>query len=195
MVITRCSRTTRQSSGSRSTGWLTIWALVIDLETHRGTCTETPEKTWRIAEVYQQETSTPIRLTFDFSHFAIVKHTTPPYAEHLLNSPLLERPDLLRHSRQIHLRPFNAHHCEIPVTDGQGQIGDLATPWFEFVEEILRTWAENAGGEGGPLWVCPELGAMTSGYWLPSFPDPWQDALVVKREVSRIWDEQSRKLS
>lgn len=91
--------------------------LVLDLETHRDTCTETPEKTWKIAELYSQKTGEILRLNFDFSHFAVVKHLYPPYAVRLL-----DRPDLLRASSQIHLRPFNGHHCEIPVTDNQEKI-------------------------------------------------------------------------
>lgn len=162
--------------------------LLLDLETHRGTCTETPEKTWQIAELYQQKRSRPIRLNLDFSHFAVVKHLEPPYGKYLL-----DRPELLKGVGQLHLRPFNGHHCEIPATDGSGQVAEWAKPWFEFVEEVLGRWvAENPGDT---LWVCPELGAMTSGYWLPSFPDPWKDSIFVKQEIDRIWQSPARKWS
>ena len=160
--------------------------LVLDLETHRGTCTETPEKTWQIAEIVEQETSVPISLTFDFSHFAIVKHLLPPYA-----SRLLEKPALLGASRQMHLRPFNGHHCEIPATNGNGEIADWAKPWFEFVEATFDCWLQRNSTEAAILWVCPELGAKTSGYWLPSFPDPWEDALFVRQETERLWRQRS----
>jgi len=155
--------------------------LVLDLETHRGTCTETPEKTWRIAEIYEQKKSKPIRLTFDFSHFATVKHLLPPYADRLL-----DRPDLLRACRQIHLRPFNGHHCEIPAT-GHAGAGEWARHWFDFVEAALGCWLQDGSNCGETLWACPEFGAMTSGYWLPSFPDPWEDAIFVKQETNRRW--------
>lgn len=156
--------------------------LVLDLETHRGTCTETPEKTWKIAELYAQRTGELLRLNFDFSHFAVVKHLYPPYA-----ARLLDRPDLLRASSQIHLRPFNGHHCEIPVTDGHGNITGWAASWLEFVKDVLACWSEGKS-PNDTLWACPELGAMTSGYWISPFPDPWKDALVAKRCISEIWD-------
>ncbi|MCW1923915.1 xylose isomerase [Luteolibacter arcticus] len=156
--------------------------LILDLETHRGTCTETPEKTWRIAEIYEQKRSMPIRLTFDFSHFATVKHLVPPYAERLL-----ERPDLLQASRQIHLRPFNGHHCEIPATNPDGGMTEWAKHWFDLLEAAFHCWLQEEANQGVTLWACPEFGAMSSGYWLPSFPDPWEDATFVKQESDRLW--------
>lgn len=166
--------------------------LVLDLETHRGTCTETPEKTWKIAEIVEQETSKPIRLTFDFSHFAVVKHLLPPYAERLL-----EKPALLGACRQIHLRPFNGHHCEITATNASGNVADWAIPWFEFVEAAFACLLQQNVSEGETLWACPEFGAMTSGYWLPSFSDPWKDAIFVRKETENLWRQQlsARKLS
>ena len=157
--------------------------LTLDLETHRDTCTETPEKTWKIAELYTQKTGEMLRLNFDFSHFAVVKHLYPPYA-----SRLLDRPDLLRASSQIHLRPFNGHHCEIPVTDSHGKISGWAASWFEFVKDALTCWSEGKSSSD-TLWACPELGAMTSGYWIPSFPDPWKDTIAAKQAIQEIWEK------
>jgi len=159
--------------------------LVLDLETHRGTCTETPEKTWEIAEIVEQKTSAPIRLTFDFSHFAVVKHLLPPYA-----GRLLEKPVLLGACRQIHLRPFNGHHCEIPATNGKGEVADWAIPWFDFVAAAFAIFLRQNVNKSGTLWACPEFGAMPSGYWLPSFPDPWKDAIFVRQETENLWRQQ-----
>jgi hypothetical protein len=159
--------------------------LVLDLETHRGTCTETPEKTWQIAAIVEQETSSPIRLTFDFSHFAVVKHLLPPYADRLL-----EKPALLGICRQIHLRPFNGHHCEIPATNANGAVADWAIPWFEFVEAAFACLLQQNVRDGETLWACPEFGAMTSGYWLPSFSDPWKDAIFVRQKTENLWRQQ-----
>ena len=156
--------------------------LILDLETHRGTCTETPEKTWRIVGIYEQRRSMPIRLNFDFSHFATVRHLLPPYADHLL-----ERPDLLRASRQIHLRPFNGHHCEIPATNGHGDMTEWSRHWFDFVNAALACWLGDEANHEETLWACPEFGAMTSGYWLPSFPDPWEDTLFVRQQTDVLW--------
>lgn len=62
-------------------------------------------------------------------------------------------------------------------------------PWFDFVAAVLACWLEGNKDEEATdaLWVCPEFGAMTSGYWLPSFPDPWQDAVFAKGEIARLW--------
>ena len=157
--------------------------LTLDLETHRDTCTETPEKTWKIAELYAQKTGAVLRLNFDFSHFAVVKHLYPPYA-----SRLLDRPDLLRASSQIHLRPFNGHHCEIPITDSHGKISGWAASWLEFVRDALTCWSVGKSSSD-TLWACPELGSMTSGYWIPSFPDPWKDTIIAKQTISEIWEK------
>ena len=131
--------------------------------------------------MYQQQTGKPIRFNFDLSHFAIVKHLFPPYAPRLL-----DHPELFQLSRQMHLRPFNGHHCQIPVTDGQGGMSVWAKPWFEFVQSAFACW-QQGNAPDTTLWVCPELGAMGSGYWLETFPDPWKDAIVVRREFDRLW--------
>ena len=163
--------------------------LEVDLEIHRDTCTETPEKTWRIAELYQQRTGRPIRFNFDLSHFAVVKHLSPPYAPRLL-----DHPDLFQLSRQMHLRPFNGHHCQIPVTDGHGALAPGAKPWFEFVENAFACWQAGNAADA-TLWACPELGGLGSGYWLESFPDPWEDAVFVRREFDRLWQRAGARQS
>jgi len=81
--------------------------LNVDLEVHRDTSTETPEKVYEIADLYKKETGKKLRFCFDFSHIAVVKHLAPPFAERLL-----VRPDLVQLSRQVHFRPFNGHHCQ-----------------------------------------------------------------------------------
>jgi sugar phosphate isomerase/epimerase len=157
--------------------------LELDLEVHRDTCTETPEKTWRIADLYQERTGQPVRFNFDLSHFAIVKHLGPPYA-----ARLLERPELIQLSEQMHLRPFNGHHCQLPVTDGHGKVAEPARYWLDFVAAAFKCWLEGPQ-DGKTLWICPELGALTSGYWIAPFPDPWQDAIFAKNEFELIWQE------
>ena len=153
--------------------------LAIDLETHRGTCTETPEKTWLIADLVAQKTGRLINLNFDFSHFAVVRHLTPPYTERLI-----ERLDLLHASRQIHMRPFNGHHCEIPMTDGNDRLTDWAHHWLRFASDVLSIWHKANPNEY--LWVCPEFGAVSSGYWISPFCDPWLDAQRCRHELSQV---------
>ena len=65
-----------------------IGGIVVSLEVHRDTCTETPEKTYEIAERYHRATGRMIRFNFDFSHVAVVKHLNPGnYVERLLDHP------------------------------------------------------------------------------------------------------------
>src|ERR1700679_1432977 len=67
-----------------------IGGVVVSLEVHRDTCTETPEKTYEIADRYHKATGELIRINFDFSHFSVVKHLNPKdYAERLLTRPEL----------------------------------------------------------------------------------------------------------
>ena len=48
--------------------------LNIDLEVHRDTCTETPEKVYEIAALYKKATGKKVRFCWDYSHIAVVKH-------------------------------------------------------------------------------------------------------------------------
>ncbi|MDZ4816018.1 MAG: xylose isomerase [Verrucomicrobiota bacterium] len=154
--------------------------LTIDLEVHRDTCTETPEKTWEIAKRYKEATGKKLRLSFDYSHFALVKHLSPPYAKRLL-----EHPELVRVARQMHFRPFNGHHCQIPVTNGKGKITPEFTDYLQFVDDLFACWF--AGAKGGEiLYVCPELGPR-GGYGLSTFPNVWKDACLLRGETETLW--------
>ncbi len=140
------------------------------IETHRGTCTETPEKTCAIADAYQRVTGELLPLTWDFSHFAVVKHLTPDrFVE-----KLIRRPDLIQHAQQFHLRPFNGHHCQVPVTDGRGNLTQEFLDWLPFAEAILRCWLEGNRTSGREILVCPEMGPVEGGYNLSSLPNSWE---------------------
>ena len=59
--------------------------VVPGIETHRGTCTETPEKHYALCDAYQKATGELLPLSIDFSHFAVVKHLVPEnFAKRLL---------------------------------------------------------------------------------------------------------------
>ncbi len=92
--------------------------LMPAVETHRGTCTETPEKTYALADAYFEATGERLRLSCDFSHFAVVKHLLPEN----FSRRLLVRPELIQKAQQFHLRPFNGHHAQLPITDGAGNL-------------------------------------------------------------------------
>ena len=90
----------------------------VHIETHRDTATETPEKYWEIARLYEKEAGKLMPTTWDHSHFAIVKHLTPTnYVERLIVDPAM-----IQLSELLHLRPFNGHHCQVPVTNGKGKL-------------------------------------------------------------------------
>ena len=87
------------------------------IEVHRDTCTETPEKAYALADAYEEATGELLPMTWDYSHIAVVKHLLPPYWPRLG-----VRPDLIQRAQQFHFRPFNGHHCQVPVTDGRGKL-------------------------------------------------------------------------
>ncbi|MFA7344664.1 MAG: hypothetical protein WC003_10190 [Terrimicrobiaceae bacterium] len=151
------------------------------LEVHRDTCTETPEKTFAIAEGYRKATGELLRITWDFSHLSVVKHLAPPYWERLLVAP-----KLVQHSEQFHFRPFNGHHCQIPVTDGHGRLGVELKQWLPFLDKTLGMWL--AGRQDGrELFAVPEMGPVRGGYNLASLPNSWEDAKVLRTVIAKAW--------
>lgn len=159
------------------------------VEVHRDTCTETPEKTYALADAYQKITGELLPITWDFSHLAIVKHLNPPdYAKRLI-----VRPDLIQRAEQFHFRPFNGHHCQIPVTDGQGNLTSELKDWLPFAEVLLQCWLEGNRNKDREIFVCPEMGPHGSGYNLSTLPNSWEDAKVLRLEIDRIWKKLTTK--
>ena len=172
--------------------WLKLEALAVrmglhaDLEVHRDTCTETPEKVYEIAALFRRATGRDLRFCWDFSHIAAVKHLNPPYAERLLTHP-----KLVRLARQMHFRPFNGHHAQVPMTDGKGHESPEGKDYLEFLDALLGCWM--AGAKGGEvLYVCPENGPRPGGYALSCFPDVWKDAIYLREQTARLWAKNLR---
>lgn len=155
----------------------------VHLEMHRDTCTETPEKTYAIAEGVKKATGRYPRINFDFSHPAIVKHLAPNnYADRLFeNIPLFQESTLW------HIRPFNGHHCQVPITNGKGELSPEYRDVQPFIRQAFDHWLSGPR-PGGTLWVVPELGPFP-GYGLSCFPTVWEDAIVLGRDIQRIWRE------
>ena len=175
-------------------GWLKMDALAekmgldMDLEVHRDTCTETPEKTYEIADLYKKATGKMLRFCWDFSHIAVVKHISHPYAERLL-----ERPELIQLARQFHFRPFNGHHCQVPATDGKGQETADFKIYLQFVDAIIACWMKGARG-GEVVYACPEFGPIgVNGYGLSSFPNVWKDAIYMRAKTNELWEANLRR--
>jgi hypothetical protein len=153
------------------------------IETHRGTCTETPEKMYALADAYQAATGELLPISFDFSHFAVVKHLVAAN----FTERLLVRPDLIQRAQQFHLRPFNGHHAQVPITDGRGNLTREVEEWLPFAEATLRCWLDGNRDSAREIFVCPELGPVEGGYALSTFPNSWEDAKVLRGEIDKIW--------
>ena len=153
------------------------------IEVHRDTCTETPEKAYALADAYQKVTGELMPMTWDFSHFAVVKHLSPAN----FIQKLILRHDLIQRAQQFHFRPFNGHHCQIPVTDGKGNLTQEVKDWLPFAEALLKCWLDGNRGTDRELFVCPEMGPVLGGYNLSSLPNSWEDAKILRVEIDRIW--------
>ena len=152
------------------------------VEIHRDTCTETPEKAYALADAYRKATGKYLPMTLDYSHPAVVKHLHPGnYAE-----KLLVQPKLIQRAAQMHLRPFNGHHCQVPVTDAKGKITQEIKDWLPFVEALFRVWRQG-NQEGRELFVCPEMGPVAGGYNLHGLPNSWEEASVLKGLIQKVW--------
>jgi len=157
--------------------------VVPGIETHRGTCTETPEKTYALADAYQKQTAELLPLLWDFSHFAVVKHLVPDnFAQRLIL-----RPDLIQRAQQFHFRPFNGHHVQVPATDGKGHLTREVKDWLPFAEAVLRCWLDGNRNSGREIFICPEMGPVEGGYNLSTLPNSWEDAKVLRGEIDRLW--------
>ena len=159
------------------------------IEVHRDTCTETPEKTYDLANAYQKITGELMPMTWDFSHLSVVKHLWPNnYVE-----KLIVRPDLIQRAQQFHMRPFNGHHCQIPVTDGKGNLTTEIKEWFPFAEALLKCWLDGNKNTNREIFVCPEMGPVPGGYNFSTLPNSWEDAQVLRVELDKIWKKLTKK--
>lgn len=157
--------------------------LLPAIESHRGTCTETPEKLYALADAYQQATGDLLPISWDFSHIAVVKHLVPSnFVERLLL-----RPDLIQNAQQFHFRPFNGHHAQVPITDGRGNLTQEFHDWLPFAETLLRLWLDANRNTPREIFICPELGPVEGGYALSTFPNSWEDAKILRIEIDKLW--------
>ena len=157
--------------------------LLPAVETHRGTCTETPEKLYALADSYASATGNLLPVSWDFSHYAIVKHLTP---DNFIERLLL-RPALIQNASQFHFRPFNGHHAQVPITYADGSLTKEVRQWLPFANATLQCWLEGNRNTSRPLFICPELGPVEGGYALSTFPSGWEDAKVLRLEIEALW--------
>jgi hypothetical protein len=168
-----------------------IGELEISIEVHRDTCTETPEKTYALADAYFAETGQLLPITWDFSHLAIVKHLQPKD----FSSRLLGRPELILRSCQFHFRPFNGHHCQVPVTSADGSLTRELREWLPFVTDTFSLWLEGNHATEREIFVVPEMGPASSGYNLDAHPNSWEETVKLRPILENLWHGVSPKIS
>jgi sugar phosphate isomerase/epimerase len=157
--------------------------VVPGIETHRGTCTETPEKNYALCDAYEKATGELLPLSVDFSHFAVVKHLVPEnFAKRLL-----VRPDLIQRAQQFHFRPFNGHHAQVPITDGKGNLTAEVLDWLPFAEALLKCWLDGNKNSAREIFICPELGPVEGGYALSTFRNSWDEKQILRGEIEKLW--------
>jgi hypothetical protein len=160
-----------------------ICDLELSIEVHRDTCTETPEKAYALADRYCEATGRLLPVTWDFSHFAVVKHL----AYDVFSERLLVRPDLIHRSCQFHFRPFNGHHCQVPVTRADGSLSREFQEWLPFARDTVQLWLDGNRETNRELFVVPEMGPVSSGYNLEQLPNSWDDAVRLRPILQTLW--------
>ncbi len=153
------------------------------IESHRGTCTETPEKTYALADAYYVATGELLSISWDFSHFAVVKHLVPSN----FVDRLIVRPDLIQRAQQFHFRPFNGHHVQVPITNAKGDLTPEVRDWLPFAEALLTCWLDGNRNTAREILICPELGPVEGGYALSTFPNSWEDAKILRVLIDDLW--------
>lgn len=157
------------------------------IEVHRDTCTETPEKAYALADGYERATGELIPMTWDYSHIAVVKHLLAPFWPRLG-----VRPDLIQRAQQFHFRPFNDHHCQVPVTNGHGRLTPEVLDYVPFMEKVMETWLTTATPSREFIAV-PEMGPLWLGYNLHAFPSSWEEAEVLREQIEKCWRRALKK--
>jgi hypothetical protein len=163
----------RLMEASRACGMETV------IETHRDTCTETPEKTETLCVQFAAATGMRLPLLWDFSHHSVVKHLDPPFAPRLLRDE-----DHIRTSRWFHLRPFNGHHAQIALLSVDGHPTPESADWLAFTAHLFHVLHVS---DLPDVWICPEIGPLRGGYGLSSFPPSWMQAVALREQLVALW--------
>jgi len=155
--------------------------LPFAIETHRDTFTETPEATMALSRAYRSKARAVLPLCLDHSHFAVVRHLKRDAFWERLREP----EELLGAATQFHLRPFNGHHCQIPVLDASGRRTPEYRDWQQYSAALLTYLRAQPFTD--PVLAVPELGHAAPAYGLSCFGDTWRDAQAVARDLRQQW--------
>lgn len=159
--------------------------LPFAIETHRNTFTETPEVTQALCERYAQTTGERLPLCLDHSHFAVIRHLAPGTYWPRLREPRLQ----LESATQFHLRPFNGHHCQIPILDARGRRSPEYRDWLIYARELFGYLRAQPSAD--PVLVVPELGHAAPAYGLSCFGDTWRDVQKLHDDLCALWKSKS----
>jgi acyl-coenzyme A synthetase/AMP-(fatty) acid ligase len=102
---------------------------------------------------------------------------------------LLDHPELIQHSEQCHFRPFNGHHCQVPVTHKKELTPEVKS-YLVFARALMTLWKSAESNRDKVLYACPELGPYWtggSGYNITGLPPAWPDAIVLRQELAKVW--------
>lgn len=161
--------------------------IPIYIETHRNTCTETPEKLEALAEGFEKATGSPLPICWDHSHHHVVKIIDP----HDFSKRYTKHKKPLQRTPLWHFRPSNGNHCQIPVTDGKGKLSIEFKAWLPFAEELMEIWLKGPRPTN-EMWVCPELGP-NKDYGNSLFPNVWEDNKRLRKELAKAWNRALKK--
>ena len=157
----------------------------VAIEVHRDTCTETPEKAYALASGYEDAEGKLLKMTWDFSHPALIKHLNPPYWDRLA-----ERVDLIQNAQQFHFRPFNGHHAQVPALNRKGELTPEFIDFMVFADRVIGCWMEMAT-PGREMFACPEQ--IGGGYMLSVFGDRFKDVKAIRNTLNRSFKKHAKK--
>ena len=135
------------------------------------------------------DTDEIVKLQFRRFHDGLPYCVTTAFLPVWLGRRLLDHPELLANSEQCRLRPFNGHHCQVPVTH-RGRLTPEVKSYLAFVKKLLELWRRAPGNKDKTLFVCPEMGPSMpggAGYNITGLPPAWPDAVVLRRELEKLW--------
>lgn len=141
-----------------------------------------------MADGYEKATGELLPITWDHSHLAVVKHLLPPFQDRLI-----VRPDLIQRAQQFHLRPFNGHHCQVPVTNGRGQHTRELDEWLPLANSVFDIWIQKNRTTSREILIVPEMGPARSGYNLSTMPNSWKDTIQLREILDGTWKKAVRR--
>jgi hypothetical protein len=94
---------------------------------------------------------------------------------------------------QFHFRPFNGHHCQIPVTHRDGSLTRELKDWLPFVSETFALWLGANRNVEREIFVVPEMGPVSGGYNLESLPNSWEEAIRLRPILFDLWQTAENK--